>query len=248
MNKKTLKPSATGRELTLAELAQIPNLLLISSKPLTTQQIARILDPDNSPSIQGVEDALKDLVKKPIQQYFPGLELIEVAQGWRFQIKFSDGAMIHRLFNEKKPRYSRSILETLAIIAWRGPVTRGDIENIRGVTVSTHIIRTLLDRDWIASHGHRDTTGKPELLITTKQFLDDFSLKTLSDLPTLDDLFDAENIPSHRKSDLENLEQSLGLFAEDKTTATEPTEIPIQNLKATDSPETENPQDKPQDN
>lgn len=115
-----------------------------------------------------------------------GLELSELASGWRFQSRPEMQKYLERLNPEKPPKYSRAVMETLAIIAWRQPVTRGDIEDIRGVTVSSQIIKTLEERGWIDVLGHRDAPGRPALLGTTKQFLDDLGLKALDDLPVLD--------------------------------------------------------------
>ncbi|HBP29221.1 MAG: SMC-Scp complex subunit ScpB [Advenella sp.] len=115
-----------------------------------------------------------------------GLELLELASGWRFQSRPEMQKYLERLNPEKPPKYSRAVMETLAIIAWRQPVTRGDIEDIRGVTVSSQIIKTLEERGWIDVLGHRDAPGRPALLGTTKQFLDDLGLKALDDLPVLE--------------------------------------------------------------
>jgi len=115
-----------------------------------------------------------------------GLELRNLAGGWRFQSRPEMQRYLERLSPEKTPRYSRAVLETLAIIAWRQPVTRGDIEDIRGVTVSSQIVKTLEDRGWIEALGHRDAPGRPALLGTTRQFLDDLGLKALDELPELE--------------------------------------------------------------
>lgn len=115
-----------------------------------------------------------------------GLELVGLASGWRFQSRPEMQRYLARLNPEKPPKYSRAVLETLAIIAWRQPVTRGDIEDIRGVTVSSQIVRTLEDRGWIETLGHRDAPGRPALLGTTRQFLDDLGLKALDELPELE--------------------------------------------------------------
>jgi len=114
-----------------------------------------------------------------------GMALVRVAGGWRFQSQPRMQRYLHRLSPEKAPKYSRAVLETLAIVAWRQPVTRGDIEDIRGVTVSSQIIRTLEDRGWIETIGHRDAPGRPALLGTTRQFLDDLGLRALDELPPL---------------------------------------------------------------
>jgi segregation and condensation protein B len=117
-----------------------------------------------------------------------GVELVNVASGWRFQTKPEFQKFIDRLNPEKPPRLSRAVLETLAIIAYRQPVTRGDIEEIRGVTVSSNVLKTLEDRGWIDAIGHRDVPGRPTLFATTKTFLDDLNLRSLGELPPLEDV------------------------------------------------------------
>jgi segregation and condensation protein B len=116
-----------------------------------------------------------------------GMELVQIATGWRFQSRLSMREYLDRLTVDKPPKYSRAVLETLAIIAYRQPVTRGEIEEIRGVTVSTQIIRQLEERNWIEVIGHKDTIGRPALFATSKQFLDDMGLANLQALPTLED-------------------------------------------------------------
>src|SRR5690606_30278428 len=117
-----------------------------------------------------------------------GLELVQVASGWRFQSRPAMQVFLSRLSLERAPKYSRAVLETLAIIAWRQPVTRGDIEDIRGVSVSTQIVRTLEDRGWIEVLGYRDAPGRPALLGTTRQFLNDLGLGSLDELPSVETL------------------------------------------------------------
>jgi segregation and condensation protein B len=116
------------------------------------------------------------------------VELVQVAEGWRFQTREDVQPYLARLRNEKPPRYSRAVLETLAIIAYRQPVTRGDIEDIRGVSVNAQIVKTLEDRGWIESIGHRDVPGRPALYATTSHFLSDLGLRSLQELPPLEDL------------------------------------------------------------
>lgn len=139
--------------------------------------------------------ATEDFSSQELQSYLAtlqeswgdrGLELVALASGWRFQSRPGMQRYLARLNPEKPPKYSRAVLETLAIIAWRQPVTRGDIEDIRGVTVSSQIVRTLEDRGWIEVLGYRDAPGRPALLGTTRQFLDDLGLKALDDLPALE--------------------------------------------------------------
>ncbi len=123
-----------------------------------------------------------------------GVELKEVASGFRFQVRNEYAQWVNRLFDERPQRYSRALLETLAIIAYRQPVTRGEIEDIRGVSISSSIIKTLQEREWIRVVGHRDVPGRPELLATTKLFLDYFNLKKLSDLPSLAEIKDFDKL------------------------------------------------------
>lgn len=123
-----------------------------------------------------------------------GIELKEVAGGYRFQVRSEYAEWINRLYDEKPQRYSRALLETLAIIAYRQPITRAEIEDIRGVSASTGIIKTLQEREWIRVVGHRDVPGKPELLATTREFLDYFNLKKLSELPPLSEIKDFDQI------------------------------------------------------
>jgi len=133
-------------------------------------------------------DTIKQLLEQLQQDWaLRGVELVAVASGWRFQSRPQMRPYLDRLHPEKPPRYTRAALETLAIIAYRQPVTRGDIEDIRGVTVNSLIIKQLEDRGWVEVIGHRETVGRPALLATTRQFLDDLGLQSLDQLPTLDD-------------------------------------------------------------
>jgi segregation and condensation protein B len=117
-----------------------------------------------------------------------GVELVQIASGWRFQTRPEIQVFLDRLKDEKPPKYSRAVLETLAIIAYRQPVTRGDIEDIRGVAVSTNVIKTLESRGWIDAVGYRDTPGRPALLATTRRFLDELGLRSLTELPPLTEI------------------------------------------------------------
>src|SRR5690606_22705486 len=121
-----------------------------------------------------------------------GFELAEVASGWRFQVATDLAPWVNRLWEEKPQRYSRALLETLSLIAYRQPITRSDIEEVRGVAVSSHIIKTLAEREWIKVVGHRDVPGRPSLSATTRQFLDYFGLKSLDELPSLGELKDID--------------------------------------------------------
>ncbi len=123
-----------------------------------------------------------------------GIEICEVASGWRIQVGKETSPWVSRLWNERPPRYSRALMETLALIAYRQPITRGEIEDIRGVSVSSNIVKTLMEREWIRVVGHRDVPGKPSLYGTTREFLDYFNLKSLDDLPSLAEIRDLEEI------------------------------------------------------
>jgi segregation and condensation protein B len=157
--------------------------LLSAHEPLSVNELKRMFDQELAADV--LRRALEDLRQN---WHGRGIELVQVADGWRFQTRASIQPWIARLKNEKPPRYSRAVLETLAIIAYRQPVTRGDIEEIRGVSVNPHIIKTLEERGWIEPVGHRDVPGKPALFGTTSHFLSDLGLRTLSELPPLEEL------------------------------------------------------------
>ena len=157
--------------------------LLVAGEPLSAAQLAKLFDPPLE------QDAIRRLLEEIRDAWAArSVELTQVASGWRFRAKPELQPYLDRLTPEKPPRYSRAAMETLAIIAYQQPVTRGDIESIRGVAVSTHVIKTLEDRQWIEVVGHRETPGRPALYATTKQFLDDLNLRSLSELPPLAEL------------------------------------------------------------
>ena len=168
-------------------------LLLSAREPLSLLELRRAFaEPLDTQVLRGLLDELAgEWRERP-------LELLQVASGWRFRTRAEFLPYLERLNPEKPPKYSRAVLETLAIIAYRQPVTRGDIEEIRGVTVSTQVIKTLEERGWVDVVGHRDTPGRPALLATTKKFLDDLGLRSVTELPPLDminqtlDLADAQ--------------------------------------------------------
>lgn len=166
--------------------------LMVSTQPLTLDKLQGLFAKD---AVQPDRDVLRSALAELAEDCSGrGIELKEVASGWRYQVRVDYADWVNRLWDEKPPRYSRALMETLAIIAYRQPITRGEIEDIRGVSVSANIIRTLQEREWIKSVGHRDVPGKPELLATTKEFLDYFNLKKLSDLPTLAEIRDLDEI------------------------------------------------------
>lgn len=162
--------------------------LLAAVEPLTLAELKRMFERDEPNQGLSNDVLRRALDELRAQWHGRGVELVQVADGWRFQTRAEMQPWLARLKNEKPPRYSRAVLETLAIIAYRQPVTRGDIEDIRGVSVNPHIIKTLEERGWIEAIGHRDVPGRPALFGTTGHFLSDLGLVTLSELPPLEEL------------------------------------------------------------
>jgi len=157
--------------------------LLVSQEPLQLSELKKLFDEElSSDALRRVLDALRD------DWQGRGIELVHVASGWRFSARPEFQPYLDRLNPQKPPRYSRAVLETLAIIAYRQPVTRGDIEEIRGVVVSANIIRALEARGWVEVVGHKEIPGRPELLATTRAFLDDINITSIEELPPLEDL------------------------------------------------------------
>jgi segregation and condensation protein B len=156
--------------------------LLAAGEPLSIERLLALFGEGERPEAAELRAALEELAADCAGR---GIELKEVSSGFRLQVKKELAPWVARLFEERAPRYSRALLETLVLIAYRQPITRGEIEDIRGVTVSTNIIKTLQEREWIRVVGHREVPGKPALYGTTRQFLDYFNLKGLGDLPSL---------------------------------------------------------------
>src|SRR5271156_1676904 len=165
--------------------------LLAAGRPLSMEELVNVFDERDGSNADEVRGALAAL---SAEYETRGLELLEVASGYRIQIRAAVAQPVARLWQERPAKYSRALLETLALIAYRQPITRGEIEQIRGVAVNPNIIKTLHERNWIRVVGHRDVPGKPELLGSTKEFLDYFSLKKLDDLPTLAQLKELEDL------------------------------------------------------
>ncbi|HEY2779222.1 MAG TPA: SMC-Scp complex subunit ScpB [Steroidobacteraceae bacterium] len=165
--------------------------LLAAGRPLTVEELMSVFDERDGSIGEEIKGALTALAEEYETR---GLELLEVASGFRIQIRASAAQPVSRLWQERPAKYSRALLETLALIAYRQPITRGEIEQIRGVAVNPNIIKTLHERTWIRVVGHRDVPGKPELLGTTREFLDYFNLKKLDDLPTLAQLKELEDL------------------------------------------------------
>ena len=165
--------------------------LLAAGKPLSLKELHELFPYRQRPDKKLIRDAVKAL-----QENYDGrgIELIEVATGFRIQVRPSMIDWLTKLWEERAPRYSRALLETLALIAYRQPITRGDVENVRGVAVSTNIMRTLLERGWVKVVGHRDVPGKPALFGTTPLFLEYFGLKKLDDLPPLAEITDVDDV------------------------------------------------------
>ncbi len=161
--------------------------LLASHQPLTLAQLHGLFSLDDPAPDGSIELALESLRAQCVER---GVELVELASGFRFQVKAEVHQWVARLWSERQTRYTRATLETLALIAYRQPITRGEIEQVRGVAVNSNIIKALEEREWIRVVGHRDVPGKPELLATTKTFLDYFGLKRLDELPPLSELKD----------------------------------------------------------
>jgi segregation and condensation protein B len=165
--------------------------LLAYGQPLSVEQLRELFDEFERPDSSEVRKALaalsEDCAGRP-------MALVEVASGWRLQVRAEYSGRLSRLWQERPSRYSRALLETLALIAYRQPITRAEIEDVRGVTVNPNIVRTLTERGWIRVVGHREVPGHPELLGTTREFLDYFGLKSLDDLPSLAALKDMDDV------------------------------------------------------
>lgn len=167
----------------------VEGALLAVGGPLTLDHLLGLFPDEERPARDAVLDALSSLERDYQDR---GIELAQVAGGYRVQVRCETAPWVARLWEEKPARYSRALLETLALIAYRQPITRGEIEDIRGVAVSTNIVKTLTEREWVRVVGHRDVPGRPALYATTRRFLDYFGLRSLNDLPTLAEIRDPE--------------------------------------------------------
>jgi len=186
--------------------------LLAASKPLNLDNMQSLFGDGEKPEKNDLRKALEVLEEDYKER---GVNLARVASGYRMQVNTQYTEWVSRLWTERPPKYSRALLETLAIIAYRQPATRGDVEQIRGVAVSTNIIRTLEERGWVRVLGHRDVPGRPAMFGTTKEFLDYFGLKRLEDLPTLAEIRDLDNM---------NVELDLGPAIPDNAVTTDDSE------------------------
>ena len=171
----------------------IEGALLAAGEPLSKKQLAQLFDELDRPSTPDITAALAEVAERCDGR---GFELAEVASGFRFQVRQNLSPWVSKLWVERPVRYSRALLETLSLIAYRQPITRGEIEDIRGVAVSSNIMKSLLERQWVKVVGHRDVPGKPAMYATTREFLDYFNLKSLDQLPPLADVKDLETMTS----------------------------------------------------
>jgi segregation and condensation protein B len=178
----------------------IEGALLAAGQPLTVARLLELFDEAVAPSKEEVLAALDEIADDNAAR---GFELKEVASGYRLQVRKELAPWVNRLWEEKPQKYSRALLETLALIAYRQPITRGDIEEIRGVAVSSHIMKTLMERDWIKVVGQRDVPGRPSLYATTRQFLDYFNLKSLDQLPSLSEIRDIDSLNADLNAELD---------------------------------------------
>lgn len=191
--------------LTVEKIQHILEAALMAyEQPMSVAQLSKLFDEEERPDAKTIKIALENLQQLCENR---GVELKQVASGYRFQAKQDYAPWLKKLWEERPPRYSRAMLETIALIAYRQPITRAEIEEVRGVAVSSNIIRTLTERGWVEEVGHRDVPGKPALLGTTKEFLDYFNLQSLSDLPTLQELADLDLAGSELEKQMQLLQQ-----------------------------------------
>ena len=207
-------------------------VLLVSGKPQSLAQLQALFEgDDDAPDKKAIKQALSVLEADFSDR---GIELKEVANGFRIQAKQELEPWVSRLFQEKAPRYSRALLETLALVAYRQPVTRSEIEDVRGVSVSSYIMKTLMEREWIKIVGHKEVPGRPAMFATTKEFLDYFNLQGLEQLPTLQELKDLDklgeslSLPSMEEPASEDEAASAGAEESDDMAASAALPEPIQ--------------------
>jgi len=183
-------------------------ILFAAKRPMTAKQVQQVFPEIEQPELQEIQAAIEAIIDEYKSR---PIELKQVASGYRFQVKPDLSRWVSRLFEEKPPKYSRALLETLAIIAYRQPVTRGDIEDIRGVSVSSSIIQTLLEREWVRIVAHKEVPGRPGLYGTTKQFLDYFNISSLDELPTLQEI-------QHLDGSIDNTQPHVQVTSEKQAT------------------------------
>jgi len=189
--------------------------LLAAGRPLSLEAMQALFPEIECPDRKELRAALETLVE---DYQGRGIEIAEVSSGWRIQVRAACSPWVSRLWDERPARYSRALMETLALIAYRQPITRGEIEDIRGVSVSTNIIKTLMEREWVRVVGQRDVPGRPSLYATTREFLDYFGLKSLDELPTLAELRDLDEI--NRELDLSDPDAAVQAAGSDDNEST----------------------------
>lgn len=229
----------------LEELKRILEAALLATDvPLSLREMKRMFEQELSEDMlrRALDELKSDWDRK-------ATELVQVAEGWRFQTRPEMQPFIARMRNEKPPRYSRAVLETLAIIAYRQPVTRGDVEDIRGVSVNAQIVKTLEERGWIETVGHRDVPGKPALLATTPRFLSDLGLRSLQELPPLEEL--GNLLAPDTAVTPEELEEVREELAAEEVTESEPEassveDQPAENVSSEEAADEEAPAEEPQ--
>ena len=192
----------------------IEAVLLSASRPIDVQEIERVFPEDEKPTREEIRQALQEIEEQCKDR---GVELKKVSSGYRLQVRQTLSSYVAKLWEERPQRFSKATLETLALIAYRQPITRGEIEEIRGVTIGTQLMRGLMERGWVKIVGQRDVPGRPSLYSTTKEFLDYFGLQHLRELPELPEL-----------PDLQSLDMELPLEADNSSTDKE--EMPVQSL------------------
>ena len=192
----------------------IEAVLLSASRPIDVQEIKRVFPEDEKPTREEIQQALQEIEEQCKDR---GVELKKVSSGYRLQVRQSLSSYVAKLWEERPQRFSKATLETLALIAYRQPITRGEIEEIRGVTIGTQLMRGLMERGWVKIVGQRDVPGRPSLYSTTKEFLDYFGLQHLRELPELPEL-----------PDLQSLDMELPLEADNSSTDKE--EMPVHSL------------------
>jgi segregation and condensation protein B len=212
-------------------------ILLAAARPVTVDQLLALFEEHERPERADMRKALEALEGDFDDR---GIELVQVASGYRIQVRDEMQPWVSRLWEEKPARYSRALLETLSLIAYRQPITRGEIEEVRGVSVSTSIMKTLQEREWVRVVGHREVPGHPAMYGTTKEFLDYFSLKSLDELPTLAELRDLSAIGEELELDLSDIPEAQLAPANDESEPKAEAEV-IELTQAPDTAEDDSP-------
>lgn len=219
--------------------ALVEGAIFASASPISIEQIQKLFDEEERPGKEAIRSVIDGLMEDYEER---GINLSEVASGFRFQAVPETAKWLSRMWEEKPPRYSRATLETLALMAYRQPITRSEIEDIRGVSVSTNIVKTLQERDWIKVVGHRDVPGKPALYATTKEFLDNFDLKSLEELPPLSEIKNLDEIEigngeqefqlgEHdvKQDDITAIAEMAAEIVDDRSSQTDSKDVEIEN-------------------